>query len=146
MLKGSRDAAGVVAEEPVQEPAEGGALPRGGVVKGGYAGPRTCSAPGCASRTLARGYCIKHYYQVKRHGAVQADGIRATRFPAGPAPCTDGSAGRREPAPPRARPPAWLRLEARCREDACGESPFARGLCRLHYIMVRAQDLDVESP
>lgn len=33
---------------------------------------RSCSVAGCSGKHEARGYCAKHYQQVKRHGAVGA--------------------------------------------------------------------------
>ncbi len=96
---------------------------------------RGCSVAGCSGRFLARGYCVRHYYQVKRHGAVQAPGQRYARAPR---PRTEGGDF------PGVRPfprPASLRREMSCGEDGCGEGLFAHGFCRLHYIRARSRDL-----
>jgi len=94
-----------------------------------------CTVDGCAGRFLARGYCVRHYYQVKRHGVVQAPGQRFARA-AHPRP--DGGAWPGER--PQVRAVAFRR-EAHCADGDCAETPFARGFCRLHYIMARCQDL-----
>ena len=95
-----------------------------------------CSVPGCSGRFLARGYCVRHYYQVKRHGIVQPAGQRFARVASRPRPDRADW--------PLERPVARLasfRREAHCTDGECAEAPFARGLCRLHYIMARSQDL-----
>lgn len=106
--------------------------------QGAPAPARACSVAACLGRYLARGYCIKHYYQVKRHGEVLADGIRSRRRePSGgllPGTSREGSRVRRAPAPRRSR-------DGACLEPACDEGAFSHGLCRLHYIMTRYQDL-----
>ena len=96
---------------------------------------KTCTVPGCTGRFLARGYCVRHYYQVKRHGVVQAAG---ERFARAPRPRPDGGEWRSERPVERL---AHIRREAACMDGECAETPFARGLCRLHYIMARSQDL-----
>ena len=42
---------------------------------------------------------------------------------------------------PRTVRQTLLRTDPHCREDGCPETAFGRGLCRLHYIMARYQDL-----
>ena len=122
MLKDARDPEPLTAEPPSPVAAE-----------------HACSVGGCAGRYLARGYCIRHYYQVKRHGAVRPEGLRRI-----------SPEGRRRTPDPG--PLAWRRGPARtprglpgrspgCEEGGCEESPFAHGLCRLHYIVARCRDL-----
>ena len=92
-----------------------------------------CSVAGCAGRYLARGYCIRHYYQVKRHGIVRSDAERVRS----PRPRRDPQTTRRGPAqsgPPRFR-------ERGCHETECTEPVFTQGFCRLHYIVARYHDL-----
>jgi hypothetical protein len=96
-----------------------------------------CSVTGCTGRYLARGYCIRHYYQVKRHGLVRADGEcirsprpRQARQGLRPAP----RRGRAQSGPPRFR-------EHGCHESDCAEPVFTQGFCRLHYIVTRYHDL-----
>ena len=132
MLKDQRESS------PVAEPCEAPAVPEAAApAESPATSPamlKGCTVPGCSGRFLARGYCVRHYYQVKRHGVVQTSG---QRFARASRPRPDGGF-------PGVRPgrhlPAQFR-EAHCGEDACGEGIFARGLCRLHYIMARSQDL-----
>ena len=102
------------------------------------AAAKVCSVPGCTGRYLARNYCIKHYYQVKRHGNVQPEGGRMF-----PALSRDPEGWRRPLAARRASSPrAAHPREAGCRHgDDCSEALFTQGYCRLHYIMVRSQEL-----
>ena len=119
MLKDARD----------MEGAAGGNMP--GMTQA--APSHACSVPGCTGRYLARGYCIRHYYQVKRHGIVRSDGERARSS----RPRCDRLAPRRGPAqtgPPRFR-------ERGCLEPDCPEAVFTQGFCRLHYIVARYHDL-----
>ncbi len=119
MLKDARDGAGAGGGD---EPGMPQAAPS-----------RACSVPGCTGRYLARGYCIRHYYQVKRHGLVRSDGERVRI----PRPRQDRQAPRRGPAqsgPPRFR-------EHGCHEAECSEPVFTQGFCRLHYIVARYHDL-----
>ena len=114
---------------------------------------RSCSVAGCTGRYLARGYCIKHYYQVKRHGEVRSASAGPVRRLCKEEGCTSGSyalgrcarhyrQGWRTASVPAARRPApAFREEHRCRDGSCAEAPFSQGLCRLHYIMARYQDL-----
>ena len=97
---------------------------------GGPAAARFCSVPGCGGRHLARGFCVRHYYQVKRNGSVRPEGGRACR------PCRVSP-----PRMPGGRPAFRVSREELCGELSCSEMPFSRGLCRLHYIMTRSQDL-----
>lgn len=30
-----------------------------------------CTVPGCRNRQLSRGYCAKHYQQMRRHGEIR---------------------------------------------------------------------------
>ena len=112
---------------------------------------RACSVSGCGGRYLARGFCIKHYYQVKRHGEVRSGAPSSVRRHCKEEGCGGSSYALgycsrhyrqnwRTAAPVR-RPAPILRDEHRCRDGACPESPFSQGLCRLHYIMTRYQDL-----
>ena len=114
---------------------------------------KSCSISGCTGRYLARGFCIKHYYQVKRHGSVRtdssgpsrrlckADGCMGMSHALGYCARHYGLHWRVTAATPTRRPAPVFRDEHRCRDGACPEAPFSQGLCRLHYIMSRYQDL-----
>ena len=122
---------------------ERGAEGIGGVAFSQEASPpagRSCSVSGCGGRHLARGYCVRHYYQVKRNGSVRPEGAGVGRRQV-PLP----GAGRPDRVPFRhaqgERPAFRIARETLCAEESCSETPFSRGLCRLHYIMVRGQDL-----
>ena len=127
--EGQETGEGQEARLPPPPPPAGGIAPCG----------RGCSVPGCGGHYLARGYCIRHYYQVKRHGAVREDG--EARSPCRPHAHTakpwvpNNLPGRRQPMM------SMSRRDERCAEERCDDLPFARGLCRLHYIMARSQDL-----
>ena len=97
-----------------------------------------CTVPGCTGRFLARGYCVRHYYQVKRHGVVQAAGQRFARAFSPRSLSDRGEDWRQNLSAPRL---AAFRREAHCQDGECPEKPFSRGLCRLHYIVARSQDL-----
>lgn len=36
-------------------------------------GRKKCEAPNCGRLAVARGYCSKHYYQVRTHGGLTPD-------------------------------------------------------------------------
>lgn len=118
------------------------------------AASRACAVAGCPGRYLARGYCIKHYYQVKRHGEIRSASTSASpvRRVCKEEGCTGSSyalgrcarhyrQGWRVTAAPARRAAPAIREEHRCRDGGCAEAPFSQGLCRLHYIMARYQDL-----
>lgn len=118
MLKDARDMEGAGGAEPRTEQA---------------APLHACLVAGCTGRYLARGYCIRHYYQVKRHGIVRSGGERVRS----PRPRHDLQAPRRGSAqsgPLRSR-------EHGCHEADCAEPVFTQGFCRLHYIVARYHDL-----
>lgn len=117
MLKDTRDSEPMSPSAPAPSPALTDAA-------------RACSVGGCTGRYLARGYCIRHYYQVKRHGSVRPEGLLRSA----PAPLAWRRSPARTPRPFPGRSPG-------CGEGGCEESPFAQGLCRLHYIVARCRDL-----
>lgn len=151
-----REGAGSAASEDAS-----GAGPQGGVSPAREA-PRAgtgCSVDGCGAKVLARGYCCRHYYQVKRHGHVTRSGVYVR-----PTSCREegcdgrpyargmclrhyqqGWRARRGPsrssgrAAPRASRPG--RLAAGCLLPTCSDRPFADGFCRLHYIKYRHLEL-----
>jgi hypothetical protein len=67
----------------------------------------TCAAPGCGRPTQARGYCARHYHQVRRHGHLTPERERETN---GPGVCT---------------------------EPGCDRKAIAKGLCGPHYWRAR---------
>ncbi len=99
---------------------------------------KVCQVSGCGGVTLAKGYCCKHYYQIKRHGAVGASPRRRVSH--------GGSLGGVD----RERSRRWLAglgdtlgserptgALAHCTVRGCAGSTFDQRLCRLHYIKMR---------
>lgn len=92
---------------------------------------KACQVPACGSTVLAKGYCCKHYYQVKRHGAV---GVCVRRRSG--ASC--GERSRRFPAPGEALPADRpVSAANRCTARGCQGVTFDQRLCRLHFIKMR---------
>lgn len=112
----------------------------------------TCGVEGCGGKILARGFCCRHYYQVKRHGHVTCAERRNRPRACAEAGCPErpyarglclrhyqrGWRAARAPQAPRAeRTRRVPRIAVPCLLPACGERHFADGFCRLHYIKMR---------
>lgn len=86
---------------------------------------KACQVQDCGSSVLARGYCCKHYYQVKRNGCVGTHRLRRTQR-------ADALIHRL---------PSCLEREApvgrHCSVGGCRGQLFDQQLCRLHYIKMR---------
>ncbi len=95
---------------------------------------KVCQVPGCPSAVLAKGYCIKHYYQVKRHGAV---GTCVRRR--GVASCGGGKEVTRRWSSATDASGADRPVGAanRCTARGCQGATFDQRLCRLHFIKMR---------
>ena len=68
-----------------------------------------CKAPGCDKPVYAKGYCNKHYNQIRVHGKLRPD-LERTRY-------DDG--------------------DRTCSEEGCEGEVIAKGLCMAHYQQYR---------
>lgn len=93
---------------------------------------KACQVPECGSAVLAKGYCCKHYYQVKRHGAV---GVCVRRR--NTASCAGGADRVRRFASQAGEGDRPVGATNRCTVRGCQGVTFDQRLCRLHFIKMR---------
>lgn len=101
------------------------------MVTSSVAAKKVCQVPDCGTPILAKGYCCKHYYQVKRNGAIgtgRRTASASAAVPRAPRPRVAGGAE----WPDRSRG-----AFARCTVRGCAGMTFDQRLCRLHFIKMR---------
>jgi len=74
---------------------------------------RRCSAPNCPNKVYAKGYCNKHYNQIRIHGKLTPDVERAE----------------------------YSTADTTCSEAMCPGIVVAKGLCMTHYQALRRATL-----
>jgi len=74
---------------------------------------RTCNAPSCPKKVYAKGYCNKHYNQIRIHGELTPDVERAE----------------------------YTAADTTCSELMCPGIVVAKGLCMTHYQALRRATL-----
>ena len=69
--------------------------------------PEVCQAPECDAKATSKGYCNKHWGQIRNHGKLTPERERKTPY--------EKNKGRI------------------CLAQNCGESAFSKGYCRKHW-------------